>query len=200
MSRLTMVLIAVSSLVAASVATIYFAAPDEQASYPSSTSGVALIGGPFELVAHDGTSVTNETFAGEFMLIYFGFTYCPDVCPTELQVMSSALDLLGSEADKIRPILITIDPERDTMETMAQYVANFHPRLLGLTGTQEQIATAASAYRVYHAKVEDPGSSAAYTMDHSSIVFLMGPDGGFLAHFGPGTGPEAMAAKIREML
>ena len=200
MSRLTIFLVALGGLVAASAMALYFAAPDEQTSYPQRTSGTALVGGPFELVAHDGRTVTNKTFEGEFMLIYFGFTYCPDVCPTELQVMASALDLLGPDADKVRPILITIDPERDSVETMAQYVANFHPRLLGLTGTPEQIATAARAYRVYYEKVEDPGSNAAYTMDHSSIVFLMAPDGGFLAHFGPGTGPDAMAEKIRAML
>jgi len=200
MSRLTVFLIALGGLVAITALAIFLALPGGQSSFPERASGTPLIGGPFELRAHDGQTVTNETFKGVFTLIYFGFTYCPDVCPTELQVMSSALDLLGDDAEKVRPLLITVDPERDTVDIMAQYVANFHPRLMGLTGTPEQISTAASAYRVYYEKVEDPGSNAAYTMDHSSIVYLMGPDGNFIAHFGPGTGPEKMAEKIQAAL
>ncbi|MEQ9518263.1 MAG: SCO family protein [Parvibaculum sp.] len=200
MSRFTVFLVSVGGLLAASLLAILLLMPSNDEGQPSRSSGVALVGGPFELVAHTGKTVTQADFAGQYMLIYFGFTFCPDVCPTELQVMSSALDILGDEGANVTPILITIDPERDTVDAMARYVANFHPRLLGLTGTPEQIATAASAYRVYYQKVTDEASAAAYTMDHSSVVYLMGPDGTFIKHFGPGTSPEKMAKTIANLI
>ena len=200
MSRLTVFLVAIVGLAIATAGIIYVTLPADEGDYPQRSSGAALIGGPFELVMHDGSTVTNETFNGELMLIYFGFTFCPDVCPTELQIMSNALDLVGDDAEQVRPILISIDPERDTAEAMAQYVSHFHPRMTGLTGTAEQIAAAARAYRVYYERVEDPGSNAAYTMDHSSIVYLMDKEGQFITHFGPGTQPEKMAETIRTAL
>ncbi|AWZ02767.1 hypothetical protein RHODOSMS8_03257 [Rhodobiaceae bacterium] len=200
MSRLTVFLVAITGLAIATAGILYVTLPAEDADYPQRSSGAALIGGPFELVQHDGNTVTNETFNGELMLIYFGFTFCPDVCPTELQIMSNALDLVGDDAEQVRPILISIDPERDTVEAMAQYVSHFHPRMTGLTGTVEQVAAAARAYRVYYERVEDPGSNAAYTMDHSSIVYLMDKEGQFITHFGPGTKPEKMAETIRSAL
>jgi len=165
----------------------------------TASGGKALVGGPFELVTHEGKTVTEKDFRGDYLLIYFGFTYCPDVCPTELQIMSTALEELGAEAEKVQPLLITIDPERDTPEALAQYVGHFHPRLIGLTGTPERIAAAARAYRVYYAKVEDE-SLSDYTMDHSSIIYFMGPDGDFLGHFGPGTAPEKMAERMKELM
>jgi protein SCO1/2 len=200
MSRLTVFLVALIGLALGTAGLLYGLLPDEQSGFPQRSSGAALIGGPFELVMQDGSTVTDETFKDELMLIYFGFTFCPDVCPTELQIMSTALDLVGEDAAQVRPILITIDPERDTVEAMAQYVAHFHPRMTGLTGTPEQIATAAKAYRIYYERVEDPSSNAAYTMDHSSIVYLMDKDGQFITHFGPGTKPEKMADTIRAAL
>lgn len=200
MSRLTVFLVAFAGLAVATAGILYVTLPANQSDYPQRSSGAALIGGPFELVMHDGSTVTNETFKGELMLIYFGFTFCPDVCPTELQIMSNALDLVGDDAEQVRPILISIDPERDTPEAMAQYVRHFHPRMTGLTGTPEQIAAAAKAYRVYYERVEDPGSNAEYTMDHSSIVYLMDKEGQFVTHFGPGTKPEKMAETIRRVL
>ncbi|PKQ02243.1 MAG: SCO family protein, partial [Alphaproteobacteria bacterium HGW-Alphaproteobacteria-12] len=136
-----------------------------------SSSGKAQVGGPFTLVNDAGETVTDETFRGRYMLIYFGFTFCPDVCPTELGIMSAALDQLGDEAEKVQPLFVTIDPERDTPEVMARYVTLFHPRLTGLTGTPEQIAHIAKAYHVFYRKAEDE-TSTDYTMDHSSIVFL----------------------------
>lgn len=200
MSRLTVFLVALAGLAVATAGILYVTFPADQSDYPQRSSGAALIGGPFELVMHEGSTVTNETFKGELMLIYFGFTFCPDVCPTELQIMSNALDLVGDDAEQVRPILISIDPERDTPEAMAQYVSHFHPRMTGLTGTTEQIAAAAKAYRVYYERVEDPGSNAEYTMDHSSIVYLMDKEGQFITHFGPGTKPEKMAETIRGAL
>src|SRR5262245_31517169 len=118
------------------------------------SSGVALVGGPFELVSHKGQPVTDKDFRGKYMLVSFGYTYCPDVCPTELQVISTALDELGNKAKDIQPIFITIDPERDTIAALSQYMQSFHPSYIGLTGSPEAIAKAAKAYRVYYAKSE----------------------------------------------
>lgn len=160
-------------------------------------SAAVEIGGPFELTAHDGRRVTSDSFAGKYRLVYFGFTYCPDVCPTELANMSVALDALGPLAERVQPIFITIDPERDTPPAMADYVAHFHDDFVGLTGTPDDIAEVAGAYRVFYRKVEDPDYSD-YVMDHSTFVYLMDPQGAFLAMFRYATDPQAMARAIRE--
>ena len=157
--------------------------------------GIAL-GGPFSLQDHNGQRVTEGAFAGRLGLIYFGFTYCPDVCPTELGLMASALDLLGPDASRVLPVLITIDPARDTPAALADYVSRFHPALIGLTGTEEEIATAARAFRVYYRKIQPPGASD-YLMDHSSFIYLVGPDGKVRQLFRPNTPPETIAAAIR---
>ena len=161
--------------------------------------GVALVGGPFELVDHKGETVRDDAFRGRLMLVYFGYTWCPDVCPTELQNMSAAMDLLGDDAAQVAPIFITVDPERDTVETVAEYREHFHPSLAALTGSPAQVAAAAKAYRVYYAKgpADRPDE---YLMDHSSFVYLMDQKGGYLTHFAPATPPETMAARIREHL
>lgn len=167
---------------------------------PVARDGAAVsIGGPFELVDQHGQEVTQADFRGRYMLVYFGYTYCPDVCPTELQTMSQALDKLGDEAEQVTPVFITVDPERDTVEQLAAYAEHFHPRLVALTGSPEQIAAAAKAYRVYYRKAEDD-SASDYLMDHSNIVYLMDPEGRFVTHFGGGTGPERMAEQIGEYL
>lgn len=137
------------------------------------------IGGPFELVDHLGNPVTEQNFADHYLLVYFGFTFCPDICPTTLQAVSTALDDMGTEATAVQPLFVTIDPERDTPEVMADYVSNFHPRMVGLTGSPEQIAKAAKTFRVHFAK---QGQDEDYVMQHSSILFLMDPDGSYLAH------------------
>ena len=155
-----------------------------------------MIGGPFELVDQDGKTVTRDSFAGRFVLMSFGFTFCPDVCPTELSQMAATMDLLGDEAERLQPGFVTVDPERDTPEAIGQYVRQFHPRLIGLTGTPEQIATAAGAYKVYYSKVEQDGGY--YTMDHSTFLYLLGPDGTTVDIFPYGTDPEDLAARIRE--
>ncbi len=173
---------------------------DISASAPVRSSGVPNIGGPFELVNHSGEPVTDADFAGKKTLIYFGFTYCPDVCPTALQVMSVALDELGDDAAAFTPIFVTVDPERDDPETMAAYVEHFGDNFIGLTGTPEQIEAAAKAYKVYFRKVEDASSSAGYTMDHSSVVYLMSEDNTFLANFTHETRPDRMAARLRQFL
>lgn len=167
---------------------------------PGTASGVP-IGGAFTLVDQDGRTVTDKNFLGKYMLVYFGYTYCPDVCPTSLNTLGRAMDQLEAEAPeaaaRIQPVFITVDPARDTPELMKSYVGNFHDRLIGLTGTPEQVAAAAKAYRVYFSKVVEKGASAdEYLMDHSSITYLMGPDGKFVTHFGHGTAPDVMAGKL----
>lgn len=160
--------------------------------------GVAL-GGPFTLVDHTGRTVTERDFAGRPLLVYFGFTYCPDVCPTELGTIAAALDAMGTAGERVTPVFVSIDPERDTPAAMADYVARFHPRMVGLTGSAEQVAQAARAYRVYYAKVR-PRDLSDYLMDHSSFIYLVGPDGRVRSLFRPETTPEAIAAAVTAQL
>jgi protein SCO1/2 len=165
------------------------------------SASAPTIGGPFTLVDHNGKTITEREFRGKFMLIYFGFTYCPDVCPTSLTAIAQALDMLGDGAEKIAPLFVTVDPERDTPEQMKMYVGHFHPRLIGLTGSPEQISKMARTYRVYYAKVEEGDEGGDdYLMDHTAITYLMGPDGKFRAFFGHDATPEEMAKRIREFL
>jgi cytochrome oxidase Cu insertion factor (SCO1/SenC/PrrC family) len=156
------------------------------------------IGGPFALIDHNGKPRTSEDFRGKLMLVYFGFTYCPDVCPTDLQNIGLALDQLGAAGETVQPLFITIDPERDTPEHLKDYVPMFHPRLIGLTGDAAAIHAAAAAYRAYYAKV--PLGGGDYTVDHSSFIYVMGPDGQYLGFFPPGTPPERIAESIRPRL
>ncbi len=170
------------------------------ASQPQATQ--QTIGGPFTLVNGQGETVSDQQFRGKYMLVYFGYTFCPDVCPTALQVMAEALDQLPPEtAAKITPIFISIDPERDTPEHVGQYVTHFYPTLIGLTGSPEQVKAAAAAYRIYYAKVEEKGADpSAYLMDHSAILYLMGPDGSFLSHFGHDTTADTMALRLKKLV
>jgi protein SCO1/2 len=163
-------------------------------------SGTALVGGPFTLTNQDGKRVTDQDFRGKYMLIFFGYTYCPDVCPSELQVMSAALDQMGPEADKIQPIFITIDPARDTPDTLKIYVSNFSPRMVGLTGSGEDIAAVAKAYRIYYAKANGQENQKDYLMDHTTNLSLMGPDGKFVKHFTYGTDAKALAEALRQFI
>jgi protein SCO1/2 len=168
---------------------------------PNATQTAVAIGGPFTLTDQTGRTVTDRDFRGKYQLIYFGYSYCPDVCPTELGSMASAMDLLGPQSDKLQPLLITVDPERDTVSHLAEYVALFHPRLVGLTGTPEQIAAAAKAYRVYYAKRPlEGGKSLEYLMDHSGFLYLMGPEGEFIRIFPAGTSGEELAKDLRARL
>jgi protein SCO1/2 len=160
--------------------------------------GVSL-GGPFNLTDHTGRAVTERDFAGRWMLVYFGFTYCPDVCPTELGTMAAALDAMGPAGEAVVPVLITVDPERDGPAQLADYVSRFHPRLVGLTGTPEQVADAARRYRVYYAKARR-SEMTDYLVDHSGFTYLVGPDSRVRTPFRPGTSPEAMAAAVSAQL
>ena len=143
--------------------------------------------------------MTDQDFRGRYMLVYFGYTFCPDVCPTELQTIATALDLLGPAASRVVPLFITIDPERDTPEILANYTHQFDARLIGLTGTPDQVAAAARAYRIYYAKVT-PRNGSTYLMDHSSFLYLMGPKGDLVSLFRQGTSPQELADALRARL
>jgi len=145
------------------------------------------VGGPFSLTNHLGEAVTQDTYEDDYKLIYFGFTYCPAICPTELQKVSRVTKALEKNnpqlSEKFQPLFITVDPQRDTVAVMKDYVSLFHPKIVGLTGTQPQIDFVAKAYRIFARKVEDPDSdnpNEDYTMDHSSYLYLMGPEGNLL--------------------
>lgn len=170
-----------------------------QTSLPSA-GGVQLaqglsLGGPFRLTDQSGREVTERDYANGWMLVYFGYTYCPDVCPTELGTMASIMDALGPAGAKVTPVFISVDPQRDTPEVLKDYVARFHPRLQGLTGTPEQVAEVARRFRVYYAKVQRPDMTD-YLMDHSSFLYLVGPDAKVRALYRPETRPEDIAAGI----
>jgi protein SCO1/2 len=154
------------------------------------------IGGPFALTDQSGQLRTDADFRGKLMLIYFGFTYCPDVCPTDLQAIGIAMDKLGVNAKDVQPLFITLDPERDTVEHLAQYVPLFHPRLIGLTGSASAVAQAADAYRVYYKRVSFDTDRTDYTIDHSAFIYLVDRDGKYLGFFPPGTSAEKIAQMI----
>ena len=162
----------------------------------SRTIGVAAIGGAFELVNDKGKVVRDSEFRGKYLLVMFGFTNCPDVCPTGLQLISEAQELLGPKAKNVQPLMITVDPERDTIGVLADYVGNFHPSIIGLTGTIDQIKAVAGAYKAYFAK-GDNDQNGNYFMDHSPFIYLMGPSGQYLDHFAPNMSPNVIAARIK---
>jgi cytochrome oxidase Cu insertion factor (SCO1/SenC/PrrC family) len=156
------------------------------------------VGGPFSLTDHGGKPRTEADFRGKFLLVYFGFTYCPDICPTDLVEIGRALDQLGPDGEIIQPLFITLDPERDTPAHLAEYLPLFHPRLIGLTGSGAAIGQAADAYKVYYRKV-DTGPDA-YTVDHSAYVYLLDTQGRYLGFFPPNTPAERMVTIIRSHL
>ena len=156
------------------------------------------VGGPFALVDQEGHPRTDADFRGKLLLVYFGFTACPDICPTDLQEMARALTLLGAEGETVQPLFVTLDPERDTAAHLAEYVPLFHPRLIGLTGGPEAIRRAADAYKVFYEKVAREGGG--YTIDHTGFVYLMDRSGGYLGFFPPGTSAERMLTILRPHL
>jgi cytochrome oxidase Cu insertion factor (SCO1/SenC/PrrC family) len=162
-------------------------------------SGRAPVGGPFELTDQTGHRRTNADFRGKLVVLYFGYTYCPDVCPTELQSISLALDKLGAAAEVVQPLFITVDPERDTPARLAEFVSSFHPRLVGLTGSVTEVKKTAIAYRTFFAKnaVE---SSGEYAVDHTGFIYLIGKDGRYLGFLPPGVTPDEIADAIRTRL
>ena len=157
------------------------------------------VGGPFELVDHAGRTRTEHDFRGKLLLVYFGFTYCPDICPTDLQAIGLALDKLGRDAESVQPLFISVDPARDTPKHLADYVKLFHPRLIGLSGSAEAIRKAADAYKVYYTKV-DLNRDGGYTVDHTAFIYLMDREANYLGFFPPGTSSERMVEIIKPHL
>jgi protein SCO1 len=159
---------------------------------------IAAVGGPFHLEDQNGAPVTDADMKGRPFLVFFGFTHCPDICPTTLFDMSQVMKALGPDANKIGALFITVDPQRDTPSVIKDYLSNFDPHLRGLTGDQASIDAAVKAYRVYAKKV--PLENGDYTMDHTAIVYLMDKDGHFVAPFSTKGTPEAEAAELRRYL
>lgn len=174
--------------------------PGQPVSPNSATTGIAAIGGPFELTDQNGQRVSDKDFRGKLLLIYFGYTFCPDVCPAGLQVISAALDKLGAKADQVTPVFISLDPERDTPAKLKDYLSSFNRRLVGLTGTPEEIAKVAKEYRAYFKKVPDEKHPGEYSVDHTSIIYLMGRDGAFVSHATHATSVDKLAEQIARAL
>jgi protein SCO1/2 len=168
---------------------------------PRGASGTLLgsaIGGPFKLVDQNGKTVTNTALEGKWLLVYFGYTHCPDACPTALNNIALALADLGAEKNEVRPVFITIDPERDTPQALKDYVAAFDAPILALTGSSAAVGQAANEYRVYYAKHPEAGGD--YSMDHTSIIYVMDPKGRFTASFTGEDPPEQIAARLKKLL
>ena len=163
------------------------------------TGETVTLGGPFSLTDQNGIVRTERDFAGKYSLVFFGYTYCPDVCPTTLAVMASALDKLGARADKIVPLFITIDPKRDTPEKIKTYLSSFGPRFVGLTGSPANIASVAKEYRVYY-KEHPAENGGEYTVDHSGVIYLMDPKVAYLANYSLETSPADLAADLMKRL
>jgi protein SCO1/2 len=192
---------AVAGVVAAILLVVWSLGGLPFAGTPSPSSDV--IGGPFALTGADGQKVSDRDFRGRWLLVYFGYTHCPDICPTTLADLSQTLDLLGADAPQIQPLFITIDPDRDTPQIVGDYVKEFDNRIIGLAGKPGEIAAVAKAYRVFYAKREAAGANGGdYLMEHTAFVYVMGPDGGYVTLLTPlqGQTPEIMASRLRELM
>lgn len=165
---------------------------------PKDITRPSAVGGPFELINQDGRTVTDADFRGKPFLVFFGFTHCPDICPTTLFEVSEVFNRLGSDADKVSAIFVTVDPERDTPEKLKLYLSSFHPRISALSGSDAQIEAIKKAYFVYAKRVPLEGGS--YTMDHTSVVYLMDRQGKFIAPFNLKRDADTAAADLRRRL
>lgn len=163
-------------------------------------ASAVTIGGPFTLSTPDGTTVTDRTYRGKWLLVYFGYTFCPNSCPTMLLDIAAALSELGPDAAKVQPLFITIDPQRDTPQVMQQYTQSFDQRILGLTGTSEQIAAAAQAYGAYYVRYNTGPGVNDYVMDHSTYLYIMDPEGKFVRAFHDDTSSQSIANVLRRLL
>jgi len=159
------------------------------------TSGKVEVGGPFTLIDQDGNKRSSTDFHGKYQLIYFGYSFCPDVCPTTLGVISQALDKMGVDQNRIVPIFITIDPDRDSPKVLKSYMAAFGPRFVGLTGSQAQITAVEKEYRVYAKKT--PLAAGGYGMDHSSVIYLMGADGRLVTFYDELISPDELEKDLK---
>lgn len=160
----------------------------------------AEIGGPFELTTHTGEKITADALIDGPTLIYFGYTFCPDICPIDTQIMVDAVDLLDARGIKVKPVFVTIDPERDTPKELSYFAEAMHPRMIALTGSVEEVRTAADAYKVFYQRVDVEGSAAEYLMNHTGYTYLMTPEHGITALFRREFAPEQIADDIEKVL
>lgn len=196
----TKLIIALALGLIAGVAAAYISLNVPSGNTGQSSSGRVAIGGPFSLVDTTGQRRTEKDYSGKPMLVFFGFTNCPDVCPSGLQTLTVALDKLGDKAKGLTPIFITIDPERDTQQALAAYIKSFHPLIQALTGTPDEVNAAIKAYRVYAVKVPDDKDPARYNVDHSSFFYLMNAKGEYVKHFPHTTDANALADALAAAL
>ncbi len=202
-SRLLLLRWLVGLLLSVSLSTLVYAAADDD----DKLARYGQYGGPFSLVDHHGKTVTDRDFLGRYVLIFFGYTYCPDVCPTTMGVVGDALDALGEKGLRVQPVFVSVDPERDNLKELADYVSHFHSRMIGLSGTKDQILSIANDYGATYFKVYQmpptDGSEVGkgdYLISHSAALYLMGPDGKFITLFPFGTSSEGIAQGINTIL
>ncbi len=200
MNRTTILLAVAGLIIGTALGTLALRSTSSTSEDRVEVTGKPLIGGPFSLVDQTGKRVTDEDYRGKYMLVFFGYTSCPDICPAGLQVMTAALKKLGHRGDDIVPIFITVDPEQDTPKKLAAYVENFSPRLIGLTGSPSDIAAVAKAYRVFYQKAPDQNDPTHYSIDHSSIFYLMGKDGTLLTPIADTNDVDQFAQTIEKAL
>lgn len=201
MSKIVMAVAgALIAVIVAAVVYIEFAPRGQHLSPAMLNVDGASLGGPFELTQHTGERITSEALIDRPTLIYFGYTFCPDICPIDVQVMADAVIELDEKGIDVRPVFVTIDPARDTAEELAAYVDAVHPKMIGLTGTDEEIRAAADAYKVYYQRVDVEDSAAGYLMNHTGFTYLMTPEKGITAAFRNGFPPEQIAADVEAVL
>jgi cytochrome oxidase Cu insertion factor (SCO1/SenC/PrrC family) len=195
-------------IVAAMVLILFLYWPRERVSLVQTmrppAASTAAIGGPFTLTDTKGNTVTEATLLGHVSLIYFGFTFCPDICPVALENITKAIEMAGEAGDDVLPVFITVDPERDTTEAMAAYIAHFHPRFIGLRGTSEQTQEAVRSYRAFAKRSETIGppdkAGGDYVMDHTGYTYLMGKDGKYITHFSMNAGLPEISQRLKQVL
>lgn len=192
--RIYILAVAIAGLAVMAMLGLWMAQDSGSPSTPTTASNISF-GGPFTLVDHSGKAVTDRDYDGFYKLIFFGFTNCPSVCPTTLQTVTLTLAELGPMSDRIKPLFISIDPEQDTPKLLSEYVSSFDPRIVGLTGTPQQVAAAAKAFHVYYRKVRD--KDGGEQIEHTATLYFMAPDGSFLTHIPPEASPHKMADLIK---
>jgi protein SCO1/2 len=190
--------VALAALLVLAAGTLVILAMRESPKGAAGTLLASAIGGPFQLVDQNGKPFGDSDLRGKWHLVFFGYTNCPDTCPTTLNELSLALDRLGSERDAVGIVLISVDPERDTPEVLKSYVESFDAPITALTGTADEVAQAAKAYRVYYAK--HPRADGGYDMDHSAVIYVMDPEGRLTATFTPDTPADAIAQRLQKLL
>ncbi|MGC2517823.1 MAG: SCO family protein [Burkholderiales bacterium] len=203
-----LILLGVALALAGAAAAFYYPRekPDEEGGRAEAArlmndlmSGKARVGGPFTLTDQHGNARSLADFRGKLVLLYFGYTFCPDVCPTDLLAIGRLVGVLGRDGEAVQPVFVTLDPERDTQAILGNYATAFHPRFVALRGSERETRRIATAYKVYYEKVRLPGSST-YVIDHTAFIFLLDREGNYVAFFPPGTTVDRMAVMVREAL